>query len=135
MKCPELGVPVPFTHIALAEGKPVAYRQTLMEQIYLAMRDTVAIPEHDRFATISEHKPENLNNSGDYLGIDRSSDIVFIQITLNGGRTVEQKKALYAKIASNLTDDPGIRPEDLVITLYEVSPEDWSLGNGQAPYA
>jgi len=126
---------MPFTHIALAEGKPVAYRQTLMEQIYLAMRDTVAIPEHDRFATIAEHKPENLNNSGDYMGIDRSDDIVFIQITLNQGRTVEQKKALYAKIAENLKEDPGIRPEDLVITLYEVAPQDWSLGNGEAQYA
>jgi len=126
---------MPFTHISLAEGKPIEYRQTLMEQIYQAMRDTVSIPEHDRFATITEHKPENLNNSGDYLGIDRSEDIVFIRITLNKGRTTEQKKALYAKIAERLAVDPGVRPEDLVITLFEVAAEDWSLGNGDAPYA
>jgi len=126
---------MPFTHIALAEGKPVEYRQALMEQIYLAMRETVAIPEDDRFATVSEHKPENINNSGDYLGIDRSDDVVFIRITLNQGRTVEQKKALYAAIARNLAADPGVRPEDLVITLIEVGPQDWSLGNGEAQYA
>ena len=72
MKHPELGVPMPFTHIALAEGKPVAYRQTLMEQIYLAMRDTVAIPEHDRFATISEHKPENLVIWMNTMSLERS---------------------------------------------------------------
>jgi phenylpyruvate tautomerase PptA (4-oxalocrotonate tautomerase family) len=126
---------MPFTHIALAEGKPVEYRNALMEQIYLAMRETIAIPEDDRFATISEHKPENLNNSGDYLGVDRSDDVVFIRITLNQGRTVDQKKALYAMIAKNLAADPGVRPEDLVITLIEVGPQDWSLGNGLAQYA
>ena len=126
---------MPFTHIALAEGKPVEYRNALMEQIYLAMRKTIAIPEDDRFATISEHKPENLNNSGDYLGVDRSDDVVFIRITLNQGRTVDQKKALYAMIAKNLAADPGVRPEDLVITLIEVGPQDWSLGNGLAQYA
>ena len=81
---------MPFTHISLAEGQPVEYRTALMEQIYLAMRDTVNIPEDDRFATISEHKPENINNSGDYAGIERSEDDVFIQITLDAGRSTDQ---------------------------------------------
>ena len=126
---------MPFTHISLAEGKPVEYRTALMEQIYLAMRDTVNIPEDDRFATISEHKPENINNSGNYAGIERSEDVIFIQITLNAGRSTDQKKALYAKIAERLGTNPGVRPEDLVISLLEVKPEDWSLGNGEAQYA
>lgn len=126
---------MPFTHISLAEGKPVEYRTALMEQIYLAMRDTVNIPEDDRFATISEHKPENINNSGNYAGIERSEDVIFIQITLNAGRSTDQKKALYAKIAERLGTNPGVRPEDLVVSLLEVKPEDWSLGNGEAQYA
>jgi len=126
---------MPFTHIALAEGKPVEYRQALMEQIYLAMRETIAIPENDRFATITELDEGNFNNSGNYGGVERSDDIVFIQITLNVGRSTEQKKALYAKIAERLEADPGVRPEDVVVSLIEVAAEDWSLGNGVAPYA
>ena len=125
---------MPFTHISLKEGKSVEYRSALMEEIYLSMRETINIPEDDRFATISEHKPENLNNSGSYLDIDRSSDVIFIQITLNHGRSTDQKKALYAKIAERLRANPGVRPEDLVISLYEINPQDWSLGNGEAQY-
>jgi len=126
---------MPFTHIALEEGKSVEYRTALMEEVYLSMRETIDIPEDDRFATISEHKRENINNSGNYLGIDRSDDVIFIQITLNHGRTTEQKKALYAKIAERLSANPGVRPEDVVVSLAEVNKQDWSLGNGEGQYA
>ncbi len=126
---------MPFTQISLRKGKSLDYRRELMEEIYLAMRESISIPENDRFATITELEDGNFNNSGDYLGISRSDDIVFIQITLNSGRTTDQKKALYAKIAERLNANLSIRPEDVVISLLEVSTEDWSLGNGAAQYA
>ena len=126
---------MPFTQISMTEGKSAEYRTTLMEEIYLGMRDTINIPEDDRFATISEHKPANINNSGSYLGIDRSDDVIFIQITLNHGRSTDQKKALYGKIAERLSDSLDVRPEDVVVSLIEVQLEDWSLGNGEGQYA
>ncbi len=126
---------MPFTQISLKKGKSLEYRSALMEQVYLAMRESIAIPEDDRFATITELDGGNFNNSGDYAGIERSDDVVFIQITLNAGRSVEKKKALYAHIAKRLEASPGVRPEDIVISLVEVAMEDWSLGNGVAQYA
>ena len=54
---------------------------------------------------------------------------------VNRGRTTDKKKALYAAIAERLNANLGIRKEDIVISLLEVSPEDWSLGNGVAQYA
>lgn len=126
---------MPLTQISLRKGKSLEYRNELMEQIYLVMRESIAIPENDRFATISELEDGNFNNSGDYLGIDRSKDIVFIQITINAGRTTQKKQALYKAIAQRLNKSLGIRPEDVCINLLEVSKEDWSLGNGVAQYA
>ncbi len=126
---------MPFTQISLRKGKPLGYRRELMEEIYLAMRESIGIPENDRYATITEVDDGNLNNSGDYLGIDRSEDMVFVQITLNRGRTTDMKKALYAAIAKRLHEQLKIRPEDVVISLLEVATEDWSLGNGVAQYA
>ncbi|MFK7964909.1 MAG: tautomerase family protein [Burkholderiaceae bacterium] len=126
---------MPFTNISLKKGKSLEFRKTLMEQVYLAMRETISIPENDRFATVTELEPGNFNNSGDYAGIDRSEDIVFVRITINAGRTVEKKQALYAEIARRFQADPGVRPEDIVISLIEVAKEDWSLGNGIAQYA
>lgn len=128
---------MPFTQISLKKDKSLEYRSALMNQVYLAMRESIAIPEDDRFATITELDAGNFNNSGDYADITRSDDVVFIQIPLNVGRTVEKKKALYAQIAKRLEASPGVRPEDVVISLVEVAMEDWSLGkryHGQATY-
>ena len=126
---------MPFTQISLKKGKSLEFRSALMEQVYLAMRESIRIPENDRFATITELDEGNFNNSANFAGIERSDDVVFIQITLNAGRSVEKKKALYAEIAKRLEARPGVRPEDVVISLVEVAMEDWSLGNGIAQYA
>ena len=58
-----------------------------------------------------------------------------MQITLNAGRTVEMKKALYARIAELLATSPGVRREDVLVSLVEVAKENWSFGNGVAQYA
>lgn len=126
---------MPLVRISIREGKSPEYHATLMEQIYLAMRESIGTPEDDRFATITEHKASGFNTSGNYAGVDRSDDLVIIQITMLSGRTVEQKKALYAAIADKLSQDPGARKEDVFVSLVEVEREDWSLGNGVAQYA
>jgi 4-oxalocrotonate tautomerase len=58
-----------------------------------------------------------------------------IQITLNTGRTVEMKKALYKRIADLLVESIQVGPEDVLINLVEVPKENWSFGNGIAQYA
>jgi len=55
---------MPFTQISLLKGKSLDYRRNLMEEVYLAMRESINIPENDRFATITELEDGNFNNSG-----------------------------------------------------------------------
>ena len=67
--------------------------------------------------TSNEHvvlSSNGLSTDAGYLGIDRSDDLVIIQITWNEGRTVGQKKALYKAITEGLGKAPGIRPEDVL---------------------
>jgi 4-oxalocrotonate tautomerase len=54
---------------------------------------------------------------------------------LNQGRSLERKKAFYARIAENLAKNPGMRQEDVLVNLVEVPKENWSFGNGIAQYA
>jgi 4-oxalocrotonate tautomerase len=84
---------------------------------------------------VSEHDADNFLFDPGYLGIDRSNDLVIIQITWNEGRTVDQKKALYKAIVDGLGQALGIRPADVVINLVEVRKENWSFGKGEAQYA
>ena len=126
---------MPLTRISLRRGKSPEYLRALTEQIYLAMRETFDVPEEDRFMTISEHDEQQFVFGARYLGIERTDDLVQIQITANNTRTLEKKRALFAKIAERLAAEPGIRPEDVMISLVEVPKENWSFGNGKAQYA
>ena len=126
---------MPLTRISLRRGKPAAYRKAILDGVYLAMRETFNVPENDRFMLISEHDADDFSYGADYLGIRRSDDLVIIQITANDTRTVAQKQALFARIAARLMQNPGLRPEDVFISLVEVPPENWSFGHGVAQYA
>jgi 4-oxalocrotonate tautomerase len=69
------------------------------------------------------------------MNIERNDDLVILQITVSNTRNVEQKKALFARIAELLSQNPGLRREDVFINLVEVVKENWSFGNGIAQYA
>ncbi|MBB1624306.1 tautomerase family protein [Achromobacter sp. UMC71] len=126
---------MPLVHISLRTGKTEAYRQAIFDSVYRALRETFNVPEDDQFMTITQHEAADFRYGKTYLGVARSDDLVFIQITANNTRSLEQKKALFARTAELLGDSPGIRPEDVFVNLVEVAKENWSLGNGLAQYA
>lgn len=125
---------MPLAHISLRAGKPEAYRQAIFDSLYRAMREALNVPEGDQFMTISEHDAANFHYGNAY-GVARSADVVYIQITVFNTRTVEQKKALFRRIAELLGERPGIRPEDVFVIIYDAAKENWSVGNGLAQFA
>ena len=128
------GEMMPLVRIDLIKGKSPEYRATLGEVVYQSLVDICGVPKNDRFQVIMEHPKDGLQFDLDYLGIHRSDDCVFLQITLNSGRSVELKQRLYEAIASQLHQSLQLRREDVFINLIEVPKENWSYGNGQAQY-
>jgi 4-oxalocrotonate tautomerase len=129
------GAPMPLVRIDVPEGKTAEYRQKLGEIVYQAMFDTLSMPKDDRFQVIAEHSRSGLLFDREYLGIHRSDDCIFVQITLNGGRSVETKQRFYKTLVDSLHAGLKLRREDVVINLVEVAKENWSFGNGIAQYA
>jgi len=137
---------MPLVRISLRAGKSPSYLESIGEAIHQAMVETINVPPDDRFQIFTEHparaassargrlSPEGLVYDPGYLGIKRSDDLVVIQITLNVGRTLDQKRALYRALAAKLAEDPGLRKEDVLVGLVEVPKENWSFGNGEMSY-
>ncbi|VXB19113.1 putative tautomerase YusQ [Burkholderia sp. 8Y] len=126
---------MPFVRIDLMQGKDAAYRATIGDVVYDAMRATLDVPENDRFQIVGEHGASDFIVDRGYLGIDRTDDCIVIQITLNEGRDVEKKRAFYKAVADGLHERLKVRREDVFISLIEVKKENWSFGNGEAQYA
>lgn len=126
---------MPLVRISLIQGKSSEFQKELGDIVHKSMVETINCPPLDRFQIITEHKEPDLIYDPNYLGIARTDNIIIIQITLNEGRTIELKKALYARIAQEFEEKLGIRPEDVFINLIEVKKENWSFGKGLASYA
>lgn len=125
---------MPLARIAIRKGKLSAHKRAIGDAVYEGLREAVAIPEGDRFQIITEYGDDDLIVDPHYLGIERSRDNIIIQIFLSRGRSVEKKQALYRSIVERLHASTGVRKEDVMITLGEVGPEDWSFGLGEAQY-
>ena len=124
---------MPLVRISMREGKSSQYRRAIADGVHGALIEAASVPELDRFQVLTEHAPADLIYDPTYLGVTRSDDIVMIQITLNT-RTQAVKVALYKAIAERLAKDPGVRPQDVLVSLVSVLPEGWSFGDGKAQY-
>jgi phenylpyruvate tautomerase PptA (4-oxalocrotonate tautomerase family) len=124
---------MPVTRIAIRDGKSDDYKQALLDEIYESMRETVAIKDGDRFMAITEHG-EHEFGYGPFLGIDRSDDLVQIQVFWAPGKSVDQKLGMYRRIVERLGANPGVRPQDVLISVTETAAENWSFGNGETQF-
>jgi phenylpyruvate tautomerase PptA (4-oxalocrotonate tautomerase family) len=125
---------MPLMRISLRAGQPRERRRAIADAAHQALIETVDAPADDRFQIITEHEGDGLIYDRHYLGIERSDDIVIIQIALRRGRSVPVKRALYRRLAERLHEAAGVRPQDVFVTLVENDLSDWSFGDGVAQY-
>jgi len=125
---------MPLVRISLNASAGADRAVAIGAAVHTALVETIHIPVDDKFQIITGHEPAQLVFAPEYLGIAHTDALVIIQITLNGGRSVEQKRALFAKIA-DLVEALGIPRADVFVNLVEVAKENWSFGNGLAQYA
>jgi phenylpyruvate tautomerase PptA (4-oxalocrotonate tautomerase family) len=126
---------MPLVRISFLKGKPEGFGKQVAAVVYRTMVDTINVPPQDNFQLITAHDADALVYDPDYLDIPRTDGVVFIQITLNEGRTLDLKKAFYRTLAQRLHQELGVRGEDVFVSLVEVKKENWSFGNGVAQYA
>jgi 4-oxalocrotonate tautomerase len=126
---------MPLVRISLREGKTEEYKKALGDGVHRALVEATDAPAQDRFQIITEHPASGLIYDSAYLGVERTDNIVIVQITLSTGRKLAQKRKLFKRMAELLAEDPGLRPQDLMINLVEVAWENWSFGDGEAQYA
>lgn len=121
---------MPLVRIDLSTSHTAEVRSAIAAGVHRALRDAIGIPAGDRFQIITTHEPGELVFDPDYLGVART-DVVYVQITLVGGRPEKLKLELYRRITENLAE-AGVRPDDVFVVLTETGLADWSVGNGEA---
>ena len=125
---------MPLVRISLRKGRSPEFLRDASNAIHDALVATANVPADDRFHIIEEVEADRLIAHPSYGGVTRGEGLVVIQITLNAGRTLDVKRALYADIARRLQESVDVRPDDVLISLVEVTKENWSFGGGRMTY-
>lgn len=126
---------MPLVRVTLRQGKSAEFLEKVGDAVHEALVATANVPADDRFQIFDVVPPQHLIAHPTYAGVQRSEALLIIEITLNAGRSVEIKRALYADIVARLGQALEVRPDDVLINLVEVTKENWSFGLGQATYA
>lgn len=108
----------------------------LSRAVQEALIEALGIPVDDRFQVLVSHDGStSAVRYDDHLGIPKDDGIVIVAITMRSGRTTAQKQALYRRIAELAKEYAGTDPHNVVVTLTENEPIDWSFGHGIAQHA
>jgi phenylpyruvate tautomerase PptA (4-oxalocrotonate tautomerase family) len=125
---------VPLVRISLIKGKSPAHVRSIADGVHKALVEIYDVPVNDRFQLIQQLERDDLIYNADYLDIHRTDDIVLINVIASRTRDTATKQAFYKALASNLSENPGLRPEDILIVLSPNDRDDWSFGKGLASY-
>ncbi|TVT75519.1 MAG: tautomerase family protein [Denitromonas halophila] len=126
---------MPLVRINLSAASTPKLASTISELVHQALMETFNVPPDDRFQVIHRHAEGDIVCAEEFLGIRHSARVVFVQIVCAPGRTLDMKRALYARIASQIEARTEISACDVIINLVESARENWSFGNGIAQMA
>jgi phenylpyruvate tautomerase PptA (4-oxalocrotonate tautomerase family) len=125
---------MPLTRVSVRRGRSPQQRTAILRNIYEAMHEVFNVPADDYFMVLTEHDASDFIFPARFSGLEHSDNFVMVQITCNNTRNTEQKQALYKRIVERLAADPGVAPNDVLISIVEVVKENWSMGNGVATF-
>ncbi|MCL9661439.1 tautomerase family protein [Paenibacillus hunanensis] len=126
---------MPLTRISMLKGRHTDTREQLKSVIADVIVDKLNVPANDRFILLDEYDADQFHYDPTCLDIERTDDLLIIQITLVVGRPTEVKKQFYEALAEQLHQQLQLRKEDIFVNLIEVTRDNWSYGNGIAQFA
>jgi phenylpyruvate tautomerase PptA (4-oxalocrotonate tautomerase family) len=119
---------MPLVNISILSGKSPEYIKAVGDSINSAVIETMGFPMDDRYQIIHEVDSERLQLQG------RDGDRVMLHLVMRAGRSNESKQAFYKKVVENLATNPGVLPENVMITISENHDTDWSFSDGLSQF-
>lgn len=122
---------MPLMRIDMVKGqyKPDEIKN-LMQLSFDVAKETLSLPDRDRFQIVTQHEDYELNFQDVGLGYERTEKALFFTI-LSTPRPMPAKKAFTKQLVATLSEKAGVRPEDVIITFATNHAEDWSFGLGK----
>jgi hypothetical protein len=122
---------MPLSRLSVPAHLPPSRIRALADAVHESLVETCGVEPNNRFQLVSTYASRMMFIDPTYGDVKRTPDGSIIEILLLEGRTAEQKKNLFRRIADRAAG-AGFAGDDVMITLVENAPHNWSLGQGGA---
>lgn len=122
---------MPLARLSVPAALPAAKTRSLLDAIHEALVETCNVPPKDRFQLVTRFDTDAMIIDPTFPDLNRTPEAVIIEILFLEGRTLAQKAALFEQIAKRAMQ-AGYAGDDIMVTLTENAPTDWSLGYGRS---
>jgi len=127
---------MPLAKIHVVKGRYDEVRlANLSGAIQAALINTLRVPPEDFYQLIFELPNNRFLHTPSFVGMRYTDDLIVLDIAFIQGRPKEMRLALLKDINTRVAAAAGVSPDDMLITLYEVSGENISFGQGEAQRA
>lgn len=117
-----------IVRVDFPKNKPAGFSSTLASTINSSMQSVLGVPHQENYVICQGHENSSLLHAPDNCPPERLDQIVFIQITLNQGRSPELKTEFFRTLTQAIAATCFVESENIFINLVEVARENWSFG-------
>ena len=121
---------MPLSRISIPAALPLHKARALADAVHEGLVETCNVPRGDRFQLISAYAPEMMLIDPAFPDVRRTVEASIVEILFLEGRTIDQKRDLFRRIAERAMQ-AGFAGDDIMVTLTENAPTDWSVGYGR----
>jgi phenylpyruvate tautomerase PptA (4-oxalocrotonate tautomerase family) len=108
---------------------------TIGTAVQAALEEVLSVPPEDYFRMTHVLPKGQVVHTPAFVGCKYSDRFVLLELTFISGRPKEKRLALLAALNRLVVEKAGLRPDDLVVLIYEMPGENISFGQGLAQRA
>ena len=122
------GFSVAIVRIDFSTTQTPEFGKAVAAVVDRVMTEVLSVPARENFIVCQAHEAGMLLHDPENTSQERLGKIVFIQVTLNQGRTDELKDKFFSELTSRIAAETGALPQNVFINLVEVAKTNWSFG-------
>jgi phenylpyruvate tautomerase PptA (4-oxalocrotonate tautomerase family) len=122
---------MPLSRISIPSTLAPQKARALADAVHEGLVETCDVPPGDRFQLISAYTTDMMLIDPTFPDVSRTPEASIVEILFLEGRTLEQKRHLFRRIAERAMQ-AGFAGDDIMVTLTENAPTDWSVGYGRS---
>lgn len=117
-----------IVRIDFSTTRTSAFGKTVAMVVDSVMTEVLSVPARENFIVCQAHEADMLLHHSENVSQDRLGKLVFVQITLNEGRTDELKEMFFSELTRRISAETGESSQNVFINLVEVAKMNWSFG-------